>query len=202
MAITINGNGTLTGVSVGGLPDGIVDTDMLAASAVTAAKSSGLATTNGITMADSWRLTANFTGDQTPITSNWERHDTSPFETNMGTGLTESSGTFSFPSTGFYFITWTHYVFLNGDSPWNEMELRVTNNDSSYTSRHHAEAFLVASGGDTSYIKATESGILDITNISSQKFRFRVNVDNNSTVTVGNSTYKQTGFDIFRLGDT
>ena len=38
MAITINGNGTLTGVSVGGLPDGIVDTDMLAANAVTSAK--------------------------------------------------------------------------------------------------------------------------------------------------------------------
>jgi len=38
MAITINGNGTITGVSVGGLPDGIVDTDMIAANAVTAAK--------------------------------------------------------------------------------------------------------------------------------------------------------------------
>ena len=30
MAIQINGNGTITGISVGGLPDGIVDTDMLA----------------------------------------------------------------------------------------------------------------------------------------------------------------------------
>ena len=39
MAITINGNGTVTGISVGGLPDGIVDTDMLAAGAVTAPKS-------------------------------------------------------------------------------------------------------------------------------------------------------------------
>jgi len=38
MAITINGNGTVTGVSVGGLPDGIVDTDMIAANAVTAPK--------------------------------------------------------------------------------------------------------------------------------------------------------------------
>jgi hypothetical protein len=37
MSITINGSGTLTGVSVGGLPDGIVDTDMLASSAVTSA---------------------------------------------------------------------------------------------------------------------------------------------------------------------
>ena len=38
MPITINGNGTITGVSVGGLPDGIVDTDMLAANAVATAK--------------------------------------------------------------------------------------------------------------------------------------------------------------------
>ncbi len=38
MPITINGSGTLTGVSVGGLPDGIVDTDMLAADAVTQPK--------------------------------------------------------------------------------------------------------------------------------------------------------------------
>ena len=30
MAITINGNGTITGISVGGLPDGVVDSDMLA----------------------------------------------------------------------------------------------------------------------------------------------------------------------------
>lgn len=38
MPISISGDGTLTGVSVGGLPDGIVDTDMLATSAVSAAK--------------------------------------------------------------------------------------------------------------------------------------------------------------------
>ena len=38
MPISINGSGTLTGVSVGGLPDGIVDADMLAANAVTAGK--------------------------------------------------------------------------------------------------------------------------------------------------------------------
>ena len=38
MAIQINGDGTITGISVGGLPDGIVDTDMLAAGAATQAK--------------------------------------------------------------------------------------------------------------------------------------------------------------------
>ena len=38
MPISINGSGTVTGISVGGLPDGIVDTDMLAADSVTASK--------------------------------------------------------------------------------------------------------------------------------------------------------------------
>ena len=38
MPITINGSGTVTGVSVGGLPDGIVDADMLASNSVQTAK--------------------------------------------------------------------------------------------------------------------------------------------------------------------
>ena len=38
MPISINGSGTVTGISVGGLPDGIVDADMLAANAVTSGK--------------------------------------------------------------------------------------------------------------------------------------------------------------------
>ena len=38
MAVTINSNGTITGIAAGGLPDGVVDTDTLAADAVTAAK--------------------------------------------------------------------------------------------------------------------------------------------------------------------
>ena len=42
MAIQINGDGTITGINVGGLPDGIVDTDMIANNAVTTAKSTGL----------------------------------------------------------------------------------------------------------------------------------------------------------------
>ena len=42
MPITLNGNGTITGLAVGGLPDGVVDTDTLANNAVTTAKSTGL----------------------------------------------------------------------------------------------------------------------------------------------------------------
>ena len=49
MAIQINGNGTITGISVGGLPDGIVDTDMLAANSVATAKIADSAVTSAKT---------------------------------------------------------------------------------------------------------------------------------------------------------
>tara|TARA_B100000214_G_scaffold77157_1_gene51983 strand:- start:269 stop:874 length:606 start_codon:yes stop_codon:yes gene_type:complete len=47
MPITLNGNGTVTGITVGGLPDGIVDTDMLAANAVNLAKLGATTGKNG-----------------------------------------------------------------------------------------------------------------------------------------------------------
>ena len=56
MAITINGSGTVTGISVGGIPDGVVDTDVLAANAVTTAKL-GSAEASGL--AKAW---VNFNG--------------------------------------------------------------------------------------------------------------------------------------------
>ena len=48
MAIAINGSSnTITGIAVGGLPDGIVDTDMLAANAVNIAKLGSTTGKNG-----------------------------------------------------------------------------------------------------------------------------------------------------------
>jgi hypothetical protein len=46
MSISINGNGSITGLSVGGLPDGSVDADSIAAGAVTDAKIGTGAVTN------------------------------------------------------------------------------------------------------------------------------------------------------------
>jgi len=46
MPIAINGSGTITGVSVGGLPDGIVDADTLATNSVTTTKIASKAATS------------------------------------------------------------------------------------------------------------------------------------------------------------
>ena len=53
----------------------------------------------GITMADQWRVTSAFSGNATPIANNWERNDTAPTLSYLGSQMTESSGIFTFPST-------------------------------------------------------------------------------------------------------
>ena len=57
----------------------------------------------GITEIDYWRLTSNFQGNAYHIQSNWERAD-SQLEDKKGTGMSESSGLFTFPSTGYYYV--------------------------------------------------------------------------------------------------
>jgi hypothetical protein len=92
-----------TTIPTGGLADAAISTAKIADDAVTAAKATGI----GITEADMWRYTADTTGDAEPITSNLERVDT-VFD-KIGTGMSESSGIFSFPSTGIYEVSFGIY---------------------------------------------------------------------------------------------
>ena len=59
MPISINGSGTITGISAGGLPDGVITTDDIAANAVTYAK---IGTTEQGQLCKAW---VNFNGTGT-----------------------------------------------------------------------------------------------------------------------------------------
>ena len=108
--VNLGTNGTISNLAVGGVPDGTIDTDALAANAVTAAKAAGRI--SGITEADQWRITANSSDIQNGIfTANWERNDVN--FAKIGTGLSQSSGVFSFPSTGIYYITYLLTMYAN-----------------------------------------------------------------------------------------
>ena len=53
---------------------------------------------NGINMTDQWRIVGTTNqGTQADVTTNWERNDSTGWG-SIGTGLTESSGKFSFPN--------------------------------------------------------------------------------------------------------
>ena len=204
-----------TGVTIG---DGRVTCTTLHGSAasltaIPAANIVGLATAGfnrsggfpeGVTMADSWRITEDFTNNSQPISSNWERGDVSPWEGYMGSsGLTESSGVFTFPSTGWYYVHYSHDFRTSSDVNWVYMGLELTNDSgSNWTNLSYAAGNNGYGDGDTTYHLSCQTSIFDVTNVSTQKMRFYVERQTGTVITQGNSNRKQTGFDIFRLGDT
>ncbi len=208
MAIQINGNGTITGISVGGLPDGIVDTDMIANSAVTTAKSSGL---GGVTEADQWRITTNENfsahqgynwGNANIILDNyWERNDS--YFDKIGTGLTESSGVFTFPSNGIYNIRLQYGGRSNGaDSQWIGMFVGVsTDSGSNWTHALVAEAAGIQNTGAYFNWHNCAEVTLDVTNASTFRMRFEIEPHQN-IVLMGHSDKQRTGFTCTKLGNT
>jgi len=196
MTITINGNGTVTGVSVGGLPDGIVDTDMLAANAVTDAKTS----LNTITEVDQWRINTTANTSDSFLTANWERNDTSGFQ-KIGTGMSESSGVFTFPSTGKWKIFY-HAVVAKSSAAVRYVggQIQYTINNSAYTPFAQAYANLFNDGTSCWGAFSTEA-FVDVTDLSNCKVKFHVGAAT-SIDFVGTSTENYTYAIFTRLGDT
>jgi hypothetical protein len=110
----------------------------------------------GITMADNWRLTTSFTGDAEPIASNLERNDTAPALSYLGSQMTESSGVFTFPSTGIYYITFAASFQLNGDDRAPAVYIEATTDNSSYSNlkKHLANKTLLDLGLTEEEVKA------------------------------------------------
>ena len=199
MPVTINGNGSITGLSVGGLPNGIVDTDVLADNAVTSVKSS---LTEGIKMVDQWRLTTNTSITASAayfLDSNWERVDSDNFG-QLGTGMTESSGVFTFPTTGIYLVqTTTNFRNPSSNSGGYAYITVSTNGGSSFDD---AALSLGRVSVSNSYSTATCSHVLDVTDTSQIKVMLKVYVTASSTVAEGNTNRTMTGMTFMRLGDT
>ena len=154
----------------------------------------------GITEADTWRITSNYTvnGGLDPVASNWERSDTAG-QGKIGTGMSESSGVFTFSSTGLWFIQWKSVAYGNGGAVaeiWGQ--IKVTTNNSSYSE--------IASGVSSSYTAdayafSSCSTIVDVTDTSNVKVRFK-NYTSGNTNFQGSSVQDDTSAVFIRLGDT
>tara|TARA_R100000406_G_scaffold23842_1_gene15230 strand:- start:310 stop:900 length:591 start_codon:yes stop_codon:yes gene_type:complete len=196
MAVEINGSSnTITGIAVGGLPDGIVDTDMLAANAVTAAKAAG--SVKGISEFDYYYLTTSVTTDQT-ITSNIIRNDRAGVASQIGTGMSQSSGTFTFPSTGKYLVlAIVTFVISGPDSA--VLDTMVTTDNSTYVA--HARATDGAGSGNRTGC-GTSLAFIDVTDTSQVKVQFKALSLASGSSVVGSTPYISTGFIFAKIGDT
>ena len=92
--------------------------------------------TTGLAMADQWRRTAtlNTNGAENFITTDWARVSGGGFGT-LGTGMSESGGIFTFPSTGIYLVTWQAYAETSTTSGVNAVNIYITTDNNTYVNR-------------------------------------------------------------------
>jgi len=164
---------------------------------------SGFASTNGITEYDMHRLTSDFQGTAV-ITSNLERCDTS-FE-KIGTGMTESSGIFTFPSTGKYEV---RFVFTGKNSQSSGERnhvgsIQLTTNNSDYSNVASSSNNIgYHSSSSNNWQTTSMHAFLDITDTSNMKVRFQVEANGNSnTYTMSSTTNNITYMTFIKIGDT
>jgi len=154
----------------------------------------------GITMYDVWQYSASPSGDQTPLSGSWGR--TGNFFDKIGTGMSESSGIFSFPTTGKYHIWYKINFYSNSNSSqYAGAYFQVTPNNSSYTTRSHSYAYFSTTSGyqyDTAYGDIP----VDVTDISNIKIRLNAGMQNQNVNVMGSSDSITTGITFMRLGDT
>ena len=165
-----------------------------------------VATTNGITMADQWRITSSSTlgGAVSTLSSNWARVGSPSGYGKIGSAMSESSGFFSFPSTGIYLIEFT--ILLAATSAQRYLGHRVQTTINNFSLAQNVAEQLGHMGINNSfgaYHTSSSSYIFDVTNTSTHKIRFAGVAFTSSVCSViGNSNQNSTFASFIRLGDT
>ena len=177
--------------------DTITNTQINSSAAIAFSKLTGV--TNGITEADEWRVPSSQAGGNGIITT-WERNDTE-FE-KIGTGMSESSGIFSFPNTGKWLINFHLYVSATSFSRYNDMYIQTTVNNSNYNTRAY-HSFPVPWASSHMHTGGTTSFQFDVTNVSTHKVKFMFNPETTSTMTIrGSSTGCNSYVQFLQLAET
>src|SRR6056300_381688 len=159
----------------------------------------------GITEADQWRLNTNFsaTGGDDYFTTNLERIDTDSGG-YFGTGMTESGGVFTFPSTGYWLVMYNFSVaYVDNLQAYINGNLDVSTDGGSTYSR--------GARGFTSIDYNTEGApnsssfcmiLLDVTSTANIKVKFGGNAQATNATFRGQTDYNTTTMTFIRLGDT
>ena len=152
----------------------------------------------GITVADQFRVTADMTSNQDPISSNIERIDTAGQGGLTDSQMSVSSGIFTFPATGIYLVDAFGTGTINSSGDNISLSISVTTDNSNYN--------YVAAGNDgtsgNGNTHCTCQTLIDVTDTSNVKVKFAVGSIGSGSKFHGETTYNQTCFTFIRLADT
>ena len=114
--------------------------------------------------------------------------------------MTQSSGVFTFPSTGFWYIEFTVEASATGATAYHTGAIHTTTDNSSYGSASDCNCNFANSSG-TYYGNASCRFLFDVTSTTNCKVKFVID-DAGSQTTLGNTGNTSTGMTFIRLGDT
>ena len=132
------------------------------------------------------------------VTANWERCDDAEFE-KIGTGLSQSSGIFTFPSTGKYLITaFVTIQARNNTVPQGKTNLYTTTDNSTYVVSAVAEMH----GAADQVTTVSMSILFDVTNTTTHKVRLGLITAANAIRALGSSAENRTYITFMKIGAT
>ena len=155
----------------------------------------------GIKEQDAWRITSALTTSSANeiVTANWERDDSVMASQLIGTGMTESSGVFTFPSTGIWLLIANAFIQGGTTGAYAGWAIQITTDNSSYNPR--AESFTnVEDSGEHSATGCM--CFFDVTNVSTHKCRIGTAGASSGYQIAGDSNVNKSGIIFLRIGDT
>ena len=155
----------------------------------------------GITVAGQWRISATISNvGNDVLATNWEENDSK--YARIGSAMAQSSGIFTFPSTGIYLVQFTINILDATNQQYIGGKIETTADNSSYdlVAEEFQHINVISSSG--TYTNSTMSIMFDVSNTSNYKVRFAAFSTNGGADVNGNTSQNRTHATFIRLGDT
>jgi len=149
--------------------------------------------------ADQWTITANVSSDG-DLTANWAR-PSGTLLTYKGTGMTESSGIFSFPSTGYWLIMVQAYLSSPTSGVGSSALSTVSTNDN-FSTEDEIGINRIYQSSNNNYTTTFSQSIIDVTNLSNDKVKFYLNVSGDGQIQGHTNPVNSSRFCFYKLGET
>ena len=140
--------------------------------------------------------------NQLPIASNLARLNTYGIgdASKIGSGMTQSSGVWTFPATGLYLVQVFGNVYSDNHSQTNTLQIRHTADGGGNWASASVGAQGIYDYGIDSFGHLGTSALIDVTSTSNVKVAFNFGAGQGGEYIQGHSVYTYTGFLFIRLG--
>ena len=116
--------------------------------------------------------------------------------------MTESSGIFSFPSTGIWLVRYHLTASQNGENRYINAYINATTNNSTYARQAVASALMKQTSSSDGYSYRACETLIDVTSTANVKVKFSALSASSTPDVSAESDKNWTYFTFIRLGDT